>query len=173
MRILVNLLVFGMLLIQAEVFACTCVGENTVKKEMKYVDAVVIGKVVSKELVTLTDSSAFERAQKNNWRSGLLYERIFAMYKVVVSARCKGIIPSDTLNIYTGLGRGDCRYPFTVGSNYIIYGMKKAPSGQGIFDFPFPKGKNTYWTNICRRTTSVNPSEITEITEIEQYLKEK
>jgi hypothetical protein len=40
-----------------KLFACSCVGQKTVQEEVKYSDAVLVGKIVSNNLVSLTDST--------------------------------------------------------------------------------------------------------------------
>jgi hypothetical protein len=69
----------------------------------------------------------------------------------------------DTVEIYTGLGGGDCGVRFEIGKEYIVYGKKSTYFGQKNNDFTFPKGKNIFWTDICSRTTLKNSLETTAI----------
>lgn len=171
MRKLTFILTLGFLLINNGIYACSCIGQRTVKEEIKYSDAVLIGKIISKELVTLADSTAIKLfGNDSTITKGYPYETVVAKYELLLTSKYKGKITSDTIKIYTGLGSGDCGVRFEVGKNYIVYGKEETYFGQINNDWLFPKGKNIYWTNICSRTTIES---MEEITEIEKYRKKK
>lgn len=171
MKKLTTILTVGFLLINSGVYACSCIGQRTVKEEIKYSDAILVGKIISKELVTLADSTAIKMFTNDSTiAKGFPYETVIAKYELLLTSKYKGKTTVDTINIYTGLGGGDCGIRFEIGKNYVVYGRRETYFGQIYNDWPFPKGKNTYWTNICSRTTTESQKEIQEI---EKYRKKK
>lgn len=171
MSTLARILLFSSTLFCTNVFACSCIGERTVKEEIKHSDAVVNGTIISKNLVTLFDSTsaALYGKANNDHLNRSLYETTVAKYEFVITSRYKGRFKSDTIEVYTGLGNGDCGIRFEVGKTYLIYGMMKTYFGQLNNDTPFPTGKNIIWTDTCSRTTSRTE----EIAEIEKYKRRK
>ena len=93
-----------------------------------------------------------------------------AKYKMTLNTKYKGRVTADTIEVFTGLGGGDCGVKFTIGKEYVIYGKKETFIGQDNNDWTFPKGRNIYWVDICSRTTIINSEEITEI---EKYRKKR
>ncbi|PCJ67494.1 MAG: hypothetical protein COA58_04020 [Bacteroidetes bacterium] len=167
MRKFTNLLTLGFFLINSGIYACSCIGQRTVKEEIKYSDAVVIGKIISKELVTLIDSTAVKMFSTDSTvAKGYPYKTIVARYELMLTSVYKGKITTDTIEIFTSVDGRSCGILFEIGKDYIVYGEDETYFGQVNNDWPFPKGKNIYWTNICSRT-SVKTKE--EITEIEKY----
>ena len=157
--------------ISGRLFACSCVGQRTVEEEVKHADAIVVGTVLSKQLITLTDSTMLKMSPNDTiMRNSPMGKMTIARYNLLVHDIYKGKIRSDTLTIYTGLGGGDCGIRFEVGKKYIVYGENETYFGQVNNDFKFPKAKNTFWTYNCLRTTSYFQEEITEI---EKYAKRK
>jgi hypothetical protein len=141
--------------IPSRLSACSCVGESTVANAVKYADAVFIGTVISKEDITLTDSAILKMFPDNpSLRKSHMAYMTIARYSFVVQKRYKGETTADTIAIYTGLGGGDCGVQFQVNKQYIIYGQYES-----YFGSRFPKQENTYWTNICSRTTMYNDEE--------------
>lgn len=43
--------------ISGRLIACSCIGQRTVQEEVKHADAVVVGTILNKQIVTLTDST--------------------------------------------------------------------------------------------------------------------
>ena len=145
-------------------FACDCVGESTVEESVKSADIVAVGTVISKSLVTLTDSEEIKLFHPDT----LLYKTFpysmtIVQYKVVIEQVFKGKKSSDTIIVYTGVGHGDCGYNFVIGDKYIIYGQKETYIGHDFNKFNFPKGEDIYWTDICKRTTLFSDIELNEI----------
>lgn len=152
-------------------FACSCIGQRTVEEEVKHSDAVLVGTVLSKQLVTLIDSTILKMfPDDTTMRNSPMSKMTIARYDFVVTDIYKGKITSDTLSIYTGLGGGDCGIRFEVGKKYIVYGENETYFGQVNNDFKFPKAKNTFWTYNCLRTMDYYQDEITEI---EKYAKRR
>ena len=167
MRKLRIILTIGFVLFSIGTYACSCIGESSVKGGIKQSDIVVSGKIISKEQVTLFDSTVAKLFGNDSLEmKGFPYELVVAKYQLVVTNKFKGKITSDTIEIYTGLGGGDCGVRFRVGEEYIVYGNDETYMGQVNNDWPFPKGKNIYWTNICTRTMIKNNHEIFEIEKV-------
>lgn len=144
--------------------ACSCIGQRTVEEEVKHADAVVVGTVLSKQLVTLTDSTILKMFPNDTiLRNSPLSKKTIARYDLLVQDIYKGKITQDTLTIFTGLGGGDCGIRFETGKKYIVYCENETYFGQVNNDFKFPKANNTFWTYNCLRTTSYFQDEITEI----------
>uniref|UniRef100_UPI001E52553B TonB family protein n=1 Tax=Pleomorphovibrio marinus TaxID=2164132 RepID=UPI001E52553B len=154
-----------------KIFACSCVGQRTVQEEVKHADAVLVGTIVSKDLVTLSDSTLLHFFQNDTtFKNNRFANMTIAKYGFFVHDIYKGKISTDTIVIYTGIGGGDCGIRFKIGEKYIIYGENNTYFGQVNNDFKFPKEKNAYWTYSCLRTMSYYQDEITEI---EKFAKRK
>jgi len=148
-------------------FACSCIGHRSVKKEIKHSDAVLVGIIISKELVIYRDSNYLKKWSYDTLLLSSPMARVkVAKYELLVEGFYKGKITNDTVIVYTGIGGGDCGYRFEIGEKYIIYGEKETYIGQDDNMFGFPKGKNIYWTYICLRTTKYFEDEINEIEKI-------
>lgn len=150
--------------ISEQLFACSCIGQRTVKEEFNHANAVIVGTIIRKELVVLTDSSTLNQfpndtPSRNVWMNTITIAR----YDLLVYDVYKGKITSDTLTIFTGLGGGDCGIRFEIGTKYIVYGENKTYLGLLNKEFKFPQAKNAFWTYNCLRTNSWFQEEITEI----------
>jgi hypothetical protein len=175
MKKTVTILTFLLLTsISGRLFSCSCVGQRTVEEEVKHAEAIVVGTVLSKQLITLTDSTMLKMFPNDTvMRNSPMSKMTIARYDLLVHDIYKGKITSDTLTIYTGLGGGDCGIRFEVGKKYIVYGENETYFGQVNNDFKFPKAKNTFWTYQCLRTTSYFQDEITEIEKFANKQKRK
>jgi len=157
--------------ISDKLFACSCVGQRTVQEEVKHADAVLVGTILNKTIITLTDSTILKMFPNDTTiRNSPMSKMTIARYDFLVEDIYKGNITKDTLTIYTGLGGGDCGIRFEVGKSYIVYGENETYFGQVNNDFKFPKVKNTFWTYICLRTMSYYQDEISEI---ERFTKKR
>ncbi len=175
MRTTVTILILLLLTsFSGKILACSCIGQRTVEEEVKHADAVFVGTVLSKQLITLTDSTMLKMFPKDTtMRNSLMSKMTIARYDLLVQDIYKGKITRDTLTIYTGLGGGDCGIRFEIGKKYIVYGENETYFGQVNNDFKFPKTKNTFWTYNCLRTTSYYQDEITEIEKFAKKRKRK
>lgn len=150
--------------ISGRVIACSCVGESSVQGEVEHADAVLVGTMLNKQLVTLTDSAMMKMFPNDTTlRNSPMKAIRIARYDFLVQDIYKGEITNDTLTIYTGLGGGDCGIRFKIGEKYIVYAEDESYFGQLNNDFNSPKATNTFWTNSCTRTTSYYQDEVTEI----------
>jgi len=136
--------------VSAAAYCCSCSVPSTVEKGFQGSDVVFRGKVISKRIITILDTTihsfAFDKAE----------------YKLLVLTLFKGQIKEDTVTIITGNGGGDCGYPFKIGNEYIIYGFFESGAYSG--------GKTVdrvLSTNICTRTRSAtDTAEIKALREI-------
>lgn len=142
-------LFFLLLLFWQNGFSCSCIGENSVKDELKRSDLVVVGKILSKEEISLP------RDENDSLRR----EIHRASFRVLVTSRYKGRIQSDTITIITGFGGGDCGIRFTVGESYIIYAAKDIFIGYG----EHTEIRNTFETNRCTRTRKEEEAELKKL----------
>jgi len=99
------LLTLGFLLISSGIYACSCIGRHTVKEEIRNSDAVLLGTVISKDIVRLVDSNAIKMHALEDSLAKGLYETVVAKYQLVLTSKYKGKTSSDTVEIYTGLGK--------------------------------------------------------------------
>jgi hypothetical protein len=106
------------------VFACKCILEDTsLKDEIEESDIVILGQCISAELL-----------KQNDPDSGLTY---LINYTFHVQKSWKGKTKGQKVVVQTGVGFGDCGYPFRLGLSYLIYGH-------------IDKGRA--YTNICTRS---------------------
>ncbi|WP_157760868.1 hypothetical protein [Chitinophaga caeni] len=147
---------FGILLLFAHssTWACSCVGEMSVKKALKKNDIVFIGKVISMEKITITQNLSGTETNINHY---------FYRFTFTIEKRYKGKVKTSAIEITTGVGSGDCGYKFEIGKSYVVYANKrKRYFNEG------PKVKTFLYTDVCERTT-VKVAE--EKNEIEKYRK--
>jgi hypothetical protein len=150
--------------ITVDVIACSCVGSASVEKEIRSSEAVVVGNVISKELIQIKDLELMRLFPNDSLKfDGVLYTTQIARYKFLVETVYKGKFKSDTIEVFTGLGGGDCGNRFIVGSRYILYGAGETYMGQVNNNYDFPKGQDQIWTNSCTRTRQFEQAEIDEI----------
>lgn len=154
-----------------KLFACSCVGQRTVREELKHADAVLVGTIVAKELITLTGSAMQNTLPGHTtMKKPSMGKMTIARYSLLVQDVYKGKITTDIVIIYTGLGGSDCGIGFESGKKYIVYGQDETYLGQVNNGFKFPKAQNTFWTYSCLRTMPYSQSEIAGI---EQFAKRR
>jgi hypothetical protein len=143
----------------SELLACSCIGNDSVKEAVKKSDAVIVGTIISQKLMSELHTELYPPATP------------IMQYSFVCETIYKGVISSDTISIFTGIGNGDCGVKFTVGEKYIIYGQKETYFTNNAI--PLPKGKNILWTHSCSRTRVFRQEEIIGIKKYEkrQYKK--
>jgi TonB family protein len=146
-------------ILSRDIFACSCIGDISVKDEIIKSDAVLVGTIFDREEIKIYDTLSPNRS---------IY-RIEMKYAMSIEAIYKGKHISDTTFIFTGSGGGDCGFNFKLGSKYIVYALKhkveRRYNGQLHID-----QKSAFYTTICKRTKLFDT---TEIKEIEKYLKEQ
>jgi hypothetical protein len=156
---------FLSILIINRVFACSCIGNSSIKNEISRSDIVAVGKIIDRQLLQLIDSATYQETLQHISDTSRIkaITQTIACYKVLVSTVFKGKVVGDTLTIYTGLGGGDCGVPFKNGECYVIYGQEEPYFGGPNSGMKYPKGRNIYWTDICSRTDAYSRKEVKDI----------
>ncbi|MGK0326390.1 MAG: transketolase [Polaribacter sp.] len=84
-------LIFGILLFNNGLYACSCVGKSTVAEGIKYTDAVITGKIISKDLITLIDpNTIIISTADSTFSEGISHEITIAKYRMIMIAKFKG-----------------------------------------------------------------------------------
>jgi hypothetical protein len=104
---------------------CTCMPRPSVGRALSESSAVFVGRVVGRRGAEIEFAPG---------RSSDGYAFVFE-----VEQRYKGLL-SSRVAVRTGMGRGDCGWPFRVGERYLVYAY----------------GEETLETNICTRTTTLD-----------------
>ena len=88
--------------------SCSCIGDNSVKQEIKNSNEVFLGEVVNIDTIKL------------HFHEGNIY-----FFRLKVDIRVisifKGRLNSGFISVYSGIGDGDCGYSFQLGKEYLIY----------------------------------------------------
>lgn len=122
-------------------YPCDCMGKPEIKSEIRNSNVILSGVVLKQNII-----------EEFPDKSG----KIYVENLVLVETIFKGKIINDTLKIYSGLGKGDCGYWFTIGKKYIIYAQYSDEFTQ------LTKTKSLY-TNICMRTDNYNEEEVRKL----------
>lgn len=147
-----------------KIIACTCT-LNNIASEIRHSKFILSGKILSKEVITVIDSSYLEMFPDAP-RYAIIKQQ-FVKYILSVNEVYKGRITKKEIEVYSGVGGGgDCGYRFKIGKEFIIYGSKETYFGFIDNDIPYPKGKNIIWTNICTRTQNLNQNELDQIQKV-------
>jgi hypothetical protein len=131
------LLAFAMLPSLAS--ACSCIGVEEPNAARKAADLVFVGRVTDVETFGLPIDAEF-----GNNGDSVFFNRI----TVQVDRRLKNGFLRRQFELVTGIGGGDCGFPFFVGKEYFVYGHWR---NQLLNDGP--KMRRFLWTDICTRTT--------------------
>lgn len=153
-------------------FACTCVGKDkqTTETELNFVDLAIKGKVIGVTNFDYYDTVGFSFAGQrfDPKQSGYLIRK-YKLFTFVLDNKFKATKNlSDTIQIVTGYGGGDCGYEFEVGKDYIVYGEtwkektitvrhKKRKAKRKLTETIIA---NKFYTDICRLTQDVNTKEL-------------
>jgi len=125
-------------------FCCACVCSDTGTKEqtIQKTDAILKGKIISKEIFSKDDHK----------RTGLRVP--YVKYTVVILETIKGKLKTKSLIIATAPGGGgDCGYMFEIGKTYLIYALKHRGN----------KNDKFLYTSICTRTDKFNALEFNKV----------
>ena len=120
--------------------ACSCGPTPPVSKAFAQASAVFVGRCISSKLVY----------RRPNDLGGAYYE-----YTFEVARSWKGVAGKKETLVKSGIGGGDCGYPFQIGESYILY----CYGDNGILR-----------TNVCARTCIANsePKAETEMNELDE-----
>lgn len=155
-------------------YACKCGGPGTVKSSFEGSHVVVSGQVLSKEVVSFSqtirpDSVSAIRERLKDDKQNLQFFEMSYIFKIdlEIVEKYKGTDLRDTVTIYTAMHRASCGYKFELGRSYIIYASNGSHLSFMFKDkVDLSKGsqkENTYWTNHCTRTTEYNSVEADEL----------
>ncbi|WP_238808824.1 hypothetical protein [Emticicia aquatica] len=158
--------------ITSATLACTCIGKDkqTTENELSIVDLAVNGKIIAVDNFNYYDTTAYSVTglKFDPKQSGYLIRK-YKVFTLVVNTKFKATtITSDTIQIVTGYGSGDCGYEFEIGKDYIIYGeawkektvsirQRKRKNKLRIIETTIA---NKFYTDICRLTQNVNTKEL-------------
>ena len=81
---------------------CGCIGQESIKDAIKRADVVLVGKMIKEQTFIYDSISSTSKLYKNK-----VY--FLAEYSY------KGKIKSDTIEVITGIGGGDCGFDFIKG----------------------------------------------------------
>lgn len=166
LRINVIILVLAM---ASESLACKC-DQPTLTESFKRSDLILVGKVVSQELVPYSqtinpDSLTVLRARiKDDERLSRWMDMDY-IFKVTIQIenKYKGAFADDTVVIYTAMLSASCGYRFVIGETYFVHAYKKDPVASmfvGDDERNQRLGrKNTFWTTHCTRTSEYSESD--------------
>ena len=156
MRIAISILVF-LTLGTLQVKACDCKEVKSIKEEFDYSKSVIVGEVITKEQVVVTDSEIIKYEPRANHRNG----RLIMKYTLVIRETIKGDYKTDTITVYSGIEGRDCGFRFNVGEKYLVYGI------DGTYnDRIFTDKISSTWTINCLRTKKEDKAEIQKLREI-------
>lgn len=94
--------------------ACSCIGRSTVNSAVKNSKFVLKGEILAKEIVTVFDSSYIKMFPNDTSINLAIFKQSIAKYKMKVEIVYKGKITKEEIEIYTGLGGGDCGNRFKI-----------------------------------------------------------
>lgn len=156
-------------------FACTCIGKDkqTTENELNFSDLVVKGKIIAVTNFDYYDTTSYSVAglKFDPKQSGYLIRK-YKVFTLVVDTKFKATkITSDTIQIVTGYGGGDCGYEFQIGKDYIVFAE---PWKEKTISLRHKKRKikrklteititNKFYTDICRLTQYSNEKELTNL----------
>ncbi len=135
-------------------FCCSCIEDEPIKISIKKSHSIFIGTVVDSSLIKIEEKLEGTNSSISHY---------FIKYNVVIKSLLKGKNYTDTVALYTGIGGGDCGYPFKINSDYIIYANINTS-----FFLSSKISKPYFYTDICKRTCVFNE---TELNNISTYIK--
>lgn len=173
----VILLIFC-LSISVSSFACRCNELPSIKDAYFTTTAIVSGKVISLNYVSLWATMALEKRTQAKEAFLKIYPNtksletpIIQKIELEVFKIYKGENIKDTLVVFTPRKGASCGFTeFKVGEDFIIYASPRS-FYYSIFNLIHTEDmeqKNTYWTNHCTRTNYYYEEEAQELTKLSQ-----
>ena len=132
-------LIIFLLLFIAKSYSCSCEPRPTLEKSYAEADAIFIGTVISKKVISVKYESVNTTQIEYKFRRTKVF---------------KGKSLTEIITIITGNGRHDCGYMFEINKKYIVYAYIQNQYYDGG-----EKVKPFLSTNVCRRTTIYNSVE--------------
>ena len=135
-------------------YSCTCL-EASIKEHIDNADGIIIGQILKVDTIYVVKSLYIE-AKLSTPDSGAYTTNHLITLKVTETL--KGEKQSDTIQIITGQGGGDCSYSFKLKTEYLIYSSLEDYYLIDSIDENARKFKShpkrMLTTNDCDRTTS-------------------
>jgi hypothetical protein len=119
------MLLFGSI---EQVWACSCFKQKSVCEAFGEAKAVFVGKVLEGESPERMSDMIGRNSNDNS-------------FKIKVIEAFTGVEKDETISIHTGLGFGDCGFPFQKDETYLIYAYES---------------KGQLRTNICMRSSHIS-----------------
>ena len=145
--------------IQPKAYLCTCL-EAPLKDHIAKADAIIIGQILKVDTINVVKNRYIE-AKFSTPDSGAYTTNHLITLKV--TEMLKGEKQSDTIQIITGQGGGDCGYSFKLETEYLIYSHLE---DYNLIDWINENGsrfkshqKRMLTTSDCDRTTTAIKSE--------------
>lgn len=151
--------------------ACSCDGESTAMESVKFADIVFKGLAISK--VITSDLSSYGVTIQGDTTSFdfKLTKKPMAIFKIKVDKIYKGKSKCYTLSVVTATSEAGCGFGFQVGQEYIVYGTTNDEILPGNSVKRVAINDQTFWTNLCTRTTRYFKTEEDEIQESTKKLE--
>lgn len=118
--------------------ACSCVGQIKLNEEFNKRNLVVKAKVVRVDTVTLT---SLDPRLAMDIKIKRVYVQVSSNYK-------KSKADKKFICVYTGLGKGDCGYPFEIGSEYVLF----LDVVKSVLNGRLQKTSKFLYTDLCFKT---------------------
>ena len=160
--------------------ACNCIGNErqTTETAYRFSSIVVQGKIIATKEYIYVDTFTYNVLGKEI-TPGVIsaYSIKMKLYTLVIDHKFKHQLNiRDTIQILTGLGGGDCGFPFELGRDYIIYAdhwKEKAVKirrnrKKVVRSVILNTVQNVYFTGICDRTQLATPREFEKLRQISQ-----
>jgi hypothetical protein len=135
---------------------CTCAVFD-LKSQINGADLIAQGQVISVDSIYNVPDKLITDYKWSKPDSGLYFQSTKVFF--LKDKLYKGDIKNDTLQILTGIGGGDCGFPFVPGKKYVVYShiqkhylidsFYKYDSSRQFSSHPV----TVFYTNVCDRTT--------------------
>lgn len=144
----------GVMLLSFQLKSCSCLGIPSMKHSLKKSDVAVIGTVSNIEKVKILDEGYLEITGDSIFSSS--YHKVEIAIEVMLKGGRK---KQKSIYIWTGLGNGDCGFPFEKGMKYLIFAGKEKMGCLG----------KQLSTNICTITSLYSEELLQELLAFRKY----
>jgi hypothetical protein len=130
-----NIFLFLLSLSILEIAACTCVGSNSLEKEFRNSDLVIVAEVLEVQKIKIWSDTSYAMWKYDSKKDTVSLEEYkfnevnygihLLEFTVIIHQNFKEKTALDTIKIRTGFGEGDCGYPFQIGEKYLIFGTNE------------------------------------------------
>lgn len=167
MKLQITTIIFILLSI-TKVWACTCIGDENIRRAFRSADLVITGTIIDSQVIRIWGDTTYTRdgfdywirqgrfdstTNYREWKNGNIAVSIQKIdYTVIIENRLKGRRNRDTIVVRTGFG--DCGFPFRRGEKYLIYAIHERGITyfRGAKNRPRKELRGIFHTNVCTRT---------------------